>query len=256
VIGKLLGADANLPGIETLLMDEEFDGYLDLTWPESLARAAITTALRHVELGRNIVEIQRTILTQSRNETAAWRELAGHDELTHLFNRRHFSEAVAREHDRSRRREHPYALVFIDLDNLKQLNTRWGHAGGSKALRELAGLLMASVRTSDMAARMGGDEFVVFLDDCDANGALEFANRLCQTVREHAFDVDGVAVPISVSAGVAAYPRHGQDYAELLQCADVALYEAKALGKGCAVAFGHAARPPSALLSGRSSDVP
>jgi diguanylate cyclase (GGDEF)-like protein len=231
----LVGAsDANTPA---LLSQYAFDGFIDLSWSSDVAAANVRIALGHVELGRNLVEIQRVVIHQAREQMVSLYEQAIHDGLTNLFNHRYFAEMMERRHERSRRLGETYALVFIDLDNLKQLNTRLGHAGGSQALNELAKLIAASIRATDVAVRLGGDEFAVFLSNCDQAQGIEFARRLCTKLRAHAFDCDGQSVSISVSCGVASYPEDGVLYSELLKHADAALLHAKAQGKDRAVGF-------------------
>lgn len=217
------------------VLRHQFDGFLDLAWPAALAEASIRTALRHVELGRNMVDIQRIVIEQARQETASLYELANHDGLTNLFNHRYFAEMMNRQHEVSKRRGEAYALVFIDLDDLKVLNARFGHAGGSRALNELATIIAASTRATDVAVRMGGDEFAVFLAKCDQAHGTEFAARLCERLREHSFELDGQRLSITISCGVASYPEDGLVYSELLDHADRALFRAKALGKDRAV---------------------
>jgi diguanylate cyclase (GGDEF)-like protein len=238
-VTRLLVARSDTDGLPELLRRHRFDGFLDLAWPESLAEAGIRMAMGHVELGRTMVDIQRVVIEESRHETASLYELAHHDGLTHLFNHRYFAELMEREHHRSVRRGESYALVFIDLDDLKQLNTRYGHAGGSLALSELARIIAASTRASDVAVRMGGDEFAVFLAGCDQQRGTEFAHRLCAKLREHRIELDGERLCVTVSCGVAAYPEDGDAYAELLKLADRALLRAKSQGKDRAV---HAVR--------------
>lgn len=236
-VARLLAARSDTEGLEELLCRHRFDGFLDLSWPAALVAACIRTALGHVELGRTMVDIQRVVIEESRQEVASLLELANHDGLTHLFNLRYFAELMEREHHRSVRRREAYALVFIDLDDLKRLNTVHGHAGGSMALSELARLIAASTRATDVAVRMGGDEFAVFLSGCDQQRGTEFANRLCAKLRAHTFEVDGERVSITASCGVAAYPEDGDLYSELLKHADRALQRAKSLGKDRAVGF-------------------
>lgn len=220
-----------------LLQRHRFDGFIDLTWPEDLAAASIRVALAHVELGRNLVEIQRVVIQQAREQMVSLYEQAIHDGLTNLFNHRYFAEMMERRHERSRRLGETYALVFIDLDDLKGLNTRCGHAGGSQALNELARLIAATIRATDVAVRLGGDEFAVFLSGCDQAQGLEFARRLCARLRAHRFQVDGQPLGITVSCGVASYPEDGLLHSELLKHADSALLHAKAQGKDRAVGF-------------------
>lgn len=224
-------------GVPALLQRHRFDGFIDLTWPEDLAAASIRVALAHVELGRNLVEIQRVVIQQAREQMVSLYEQAIHDGLTNLFNHRYFAEMMERRHERSRRLGETYALVFIDLDNLKDLNTRYGHAGGSQALNELARLIAATIRATDVAVRLGGDEFAVFLSGCDQPQGIEFARRLCSKLHAHRFEVDGQPLSITVSCGVASYPEDGLLHSDLLKHADSALLHAKAQGKDRAVGF-------------------
>ncbi len=194
--------------------------------------AAVHTALRHVQLGRQAAGLQRAVIAHTQQEAALQRELAIHDGLTHLFNGRHFFEVMRKTHGRTRRRLRGYGLLYMDLDNLKALNQAYGHEGGSRAIVEFARMLQSCMRPTDMAVRMGGDEFVAFLADCDLPRAHEFANRFCQMLREHTFDVSpGLPLTLTASVGVAVFPEHGRDHVEVLKHADEALLQAKACGK-------------------------
>lgn len=233
----VMAARADSPSLPRLLGQFSFDGFLDLGWSCDVAGANLRIALGHVALGRNLVEIQRVVIQQAREQMVSLYEQAIHDGLTNLFNHRYFAEMMERRHERSRRLGEAYALVFIDLDNLKELNTRYGHAGGSQALNELARLIAGTIRATDVAVRLGGDEFAVFLSNCDQAQGIEFARRLCAKLRAHRFDVDGQALGITVSCGVASYPEDGMLHGELLKHADSALMHAKAQGKDRAVGF-------------------
>jgi diguanylate cyclase (GGDEF)-like protein len=233
----LLAGRPEMPEVESLLREVQFDGFLDLSWPCALATSCLEMAARNVDAGRNLVEIQRAILEQSRAETQVLYEQANHDPLTHLFNHRHFNELMAREHERNKRAGHPYSLVYIDLDNLKWLNTRYGHEGGSDALRTLAQVMTESLRASDVALRVGGDEFVVYLPDADKAAGALYAERVRQRLSARAFVLDGEPVKLTFSAGVASFPEDGRQFPELLDRADRALLEAKSLGKNQAVTF-------------------
>ncbi|MBS1151383.1 MAG: diguanylate cyclase [Myxococcaceae bacterium] len=236
-IALLLAGRPRLQSLDPLLNEHHFDGVLDLDWPESLLCASIETAVRNVQIGRNVIEIQRAVFEQARPEAASLQAWSEQDDLTQLFNHRYFAELMAREHDRSRRRGLPYALVFLDLDNLHELNTRHGPAVGSRALRELAQVLTDSLRSSDAAVRIGGDSFVLFLSGCTKASAAALADRLCQRLRERPFLVGETALPITVSAGVASFPEDAELYPELLARADVALLWAKASGRNRAVGW-------------------
>jgi diguanylate cyclase (GGDEF)-like protein len=229
-IAILLAGKPRRHPLHGLLNEHQFDGVLDLDWPESLLCASIETAVRNVHIGRSVVGIQRAMLDPSRKEPA-------HDDPTHSFNHRHFAELMAREHERSRRRGLPYALVLIDFDNLEGLNARHGHAAGSKALRELGQALTDSLRSSDAALRIGGDEFVLFLAGCNKAAASTLANRLCERLRERTFLVGELPLSFTISAGVASFPEDAAQYPELLARADHALLWAKASGRNRAVAW-------------------
>ena len=150
------------------------------------------------------------------------------DPLTRLLNRRGFQEVFDLELERSRRSGRPCALLIGDLDHFKRVNDLLGHPAGDERLQTFARLLEAGKRRIDAAARMGGEEFALLLPETDEHGAYVIAERLRHDVRD-AFAPDQVA--LTVSFGVAAYPRHGTTGDQLLMAADQALYVAKELGR-------------------------
>ena len=152
--------------------------------------------------------------------------LATRDALTGLANRRLFQESIVREAARCRRLDTPLSLVVVDVDHFKQVNDTYGHPVGDALLREVAGCLVASTKDFDVAARYGGDEFVLLLPDCGADDALAVAERLRAEVTER---VDSAAV--TLSAGVATMPDNAFDAERLVAAADAALYEAKRAGR-------------------------
>ncbi len=233
----VLAANCAMPSTRQLVEWHPFDALVDLAWPSLIAEAGVMMAIRNVELGRNLVEIQRVVIEEAQKDTSSLYDLAVHDGLTNLYNNRHFAALMHRQHEKSQRSRETYALVVIDLDDLKHLNTRHGHAGGSKALNELAATIAASTRADDVAVRLGGDEFAVFLADCTKEQGVEFANRLCARLRDHVFDVDGKPLSITISCGVSSFPEDGETYPQLLKHADHALLRAKALGKNRVVGF-------------------
>jgi diguanylate cyclase (GGDEF)-like protein len=152
-------------------------------------------------------------------------QLAASDGLTGLANYRRLLDAMETELRRSRRTGRPFAVVLLDLDGLKQINDRYGHLTGSRALKRLAHILRAHSRVLDTAARYGGDEFAVVLPEAGEEAAAQVASRICERLTQ-----DGQEPPISVSAGVAVYPRDGATIEKLLNAADIALYSMKARG--------------------------
>ena len=155
-------------------------------------------------------------------------EAATRDPLTGLLNRRGFQHVFDLELERSRRTNRACALLIGDLDHFKRVNDALGHPVGDEKLQLFAQVLEAGKRRIDAVGRMGGEEFALLLPETDEHGAYVIAERLRHNVRE-AFAPDQVA--LTVSFGVAAYPRHGTTPEQLQQAADQALYVAKELGR-------------------------
>jgi diguanylate cyclase (GGDEF)-like protein len=163
------------------------------------------------------------------------------DPLTGLFNRRFMASVFDRELRLASRTGRPIGVIIFDVDGFKEVNDRFGHAAADKALCDLAGLLRCRLRVSDVPIRYGGDETVVLLPDTTLEGARAVAEKLLQGVRDLEVRHRGLVVPMTISAGVAAYPLNGTDPESILRAADLALYRAKAEGRDrVAVADGEA----------------
>lgn len=157
---------------------------------------------------------------------------AQHDALTAMPNRLLFDEVAQRALAYAQRRNQHLALLAIDLDGFKAVNDTLGHSAGDEVLCAVALRIQDTVRASDIAARIGGDEFMVLLTDVTTSSAMETAQRLVALLSE---SYPGIALPVSASVGVALYPLNAATLYGLMHCADKALYEAKAQGKRCAV---------------------
>jgi diguanylate cyclase (GGDEF)-like protein len=159
------------------------------------------------------------------------RDLAMHDELTGLYNRRHFIEIAEAELGRVRRTNGSLCLAMVDIDHFKRVNDFFGHAVGDLALKELASAMRETLRGSDVPARLGGEEFVVLLNDTGLDGAVTVTERLRERIgrSEVRAGQDRVA-RFTISAGVAELVG-GETLDSLLARADEALYRAKAEGR-------------------------
>jgi diguanylate cyclase (GGDEF)-like protein len=151
---------------------------------------------------------------------------ARHDPLTGLFNHSAFTRELELELERADRYGHGLTLAFFDFDKFKQINDTHGHREGDRALRRIAQLLRAELRRSDLAGRMGGDEFAAFLIESDETTGPNFLQRLHARLDELIASGE-LPIPVTLSAGLAQYPNEGGNVDALFRLADERLYEAK-----------------------------
>ncbi|MBI4356120.1 MAG: GGDEF domain-containing protein [Candidatus Omnitrophica bacterium] len=187
-------------------------------------------------IGRQLaLQLQRVLLYQQVEA------LAVTDGLTKLSVRRHFLDRGREELIRARRHHHPVSLLLIDIDHFKQLNDQHGHLAGDVVLRSVAAILKATVREIDMVARYGGEEFVALLVETDRPRAVQAAQRIRAAVAREPLRAYDEVLAVTVSIGVAAFPDDSEELAELVDLADQALYQAKAAGRNCVIAYGQPA---------------
>lgn len=153
------------------------------------------------------------------------------DELTGLYNRRHFSDNFEREFLRAKRYKSDLSLAIIDVDFFKKVNDTYGHSTGDYVLKEIAYLALETFRKTDMVFRYGGEEFAVILTETPLEGALIPLERLRKTVEEHNFKSHGKDINITISIGAAELNAETPNQDVLFDCADKALYEAKENGR-------------------------
>jgi len=166
------------------------------------------------------------VVLERRKVEEQLRLLAVSDPLTGLSNYGHLIDVLEAEVQRSRRTERPFAVLFLDMDHLKRVNDRYGHLVGSRALWRIAEAMRKSCRTIDTAARYGGDEFALVLPESDEEAARQLEGRVKELL-----GADPERPPVSVSSGIASYPKDGESAEELLNAADRMLYGAKSLAR-------------------------
>jgi diguanylate cyclase (GGDEF)-like protein/PAS domain S-box-containing protein len=190
------------------------------------------TAIRDVE-GRvqGYVGIASDI-TKRRSDEAELERLAHYDPLTGLANRVLLRDRVTQAIGQARRQSRRLALLMLDLDGFRDVNNALGHAAGDQLLVEAARRITASLRTTDTAARVGGDEFVVLLPEITTSeGVAVVAGNILRAVKQTCL-LDQRQVAVSASIGIAVFPDDGEDLEALLACADAALYHVKQHGRG------------------------
>jgi diguanylate cyclase (GGDEF)-like protein len=219
---------------EPLFFREEMIGYLLLeVGPmdgavHEVLRAQISSALKGALLFRE-AQGQRQQLAESE---ALLKELAIRDPLTGLFNRRYLEETLAREINRSARKQLSLGVIMIDIDHFKRFNDRYGHATGDELLLMIGECFRQHVRESDVPCRYGGEEFVLVLPETPQEVIHERAELLREAVKRLHVSIEGQPVEsVTISCGIAASPQHGDSPQALLKAADDALYRAKDAGR-------------------------
>jgi diguanylate cyclase (GGDEF)-like protein/PAS domain S-box-containing protein len=156
------------------------------------------------------------------------------DPLTGLYNRRYLEESLNRELQRAKRAGRNLSLVMLDLDHFKHFNDTFGHQVGDILLKEVAGVIKSRVRAGDLACRYGGEEFSLIVADADAEGTHKCVESIREAVKHLSIYNRGQTLgTITVSAGIATYPAHGDNSEDLVRAADEALYRAKKAGRDC-----------------------
>ena len=184
----------------------------------------------HITVGESILKFIGDASVEARYHEEVY-QLATHDPLTNLYNRRHFMEVAEKEIARARRHGRPLVMGIIDVDLFKEVNDRYGHIAGDGVLGEIALVVRNHLRGDDIAARIGGEEFSILLPESDLAAATHFAERLRRAVEEARFSPGGEARTITVSIGLTRYGPGRDSFSLLMRGADTALYAAKRNGR-------------------------
>ena len=172
-----------------------------------------------------------TDITESKEAEERLRFLATMDELTNMWNRRRFIQAIKDELERAHRYQEIFSLLMLDIDYFKVINDTYGHGAGDEVLRHIAYLIRQGLRQVDMPGRFGGEEFAIILPHVDLNAAYATAERLRQCIENTPAVYNRIEIPFSVSIGVATYQEGIKNEDEIYKLADDALYEAKRKGR-------------------------
>ncbi len=195
-----------------------------ISWIHSrLARRVAAGGAQVLSVGLDITEREEV------ERKLSW--LADHDPLTELINRRRFQLDFEMLIERSLRYRHSGALLYLDLDQFKYINDTSGHLAGDSMLKLVAGRLRKIVRSSDLLARLGGDEFALAIPETDTAGVKEMADKILHLLQQIELPVKGRSHRISASIGIALFPEHGTNIHDLMANADLAMYQAKNIGR-------------------------
>jgi diguanylate cyclase (GGDEF)-like protein len=170
------------------------------------------------------------------------RRLVSHDDLTGLLSSRSFFSELRRESARATAENRPFCVLMMDVDFFKDVNDTYGHLTGSKTLEEIGLCIMRNLRSGDVAARFGGEEFAAFLLDASLGQAIVAAERIRSEIENEKFSVIRRGTPsathhITMSLGIASFPADSSDPIELVEMADSALYRAKREGRNLVCAY-------------------
>ena len=219
------GLMAKTPSLDGFMFEDHVElpawVYQSLGW---LAALALVTSLMARRYYRINCKLKKEIARREELEREL-RDLATTDSLSGLANRRHLEERAAEEYTRSRRHGHDLGVIMLDLDGFKELNDKFGHVFGDRCIRTVADACLSVLRDIDLAARYGGDEFVILLPETNAKAAATVAERLRQAI--NALTVEPHDAPLSVSIGLGFLGDDDRSIDDVIARADADMYRDK-----------------------------
>jgi diguanylate cyclase (GGDEF)-like protein len=198
----------------------------------------VATVFLSVLLGHFIYHLNRSSFFQSRKgkiQRKKIHELAIHDQLTGLYNRREFENRLEEEFFRSKRYNDDLSILMLDLDHFKNINDTHGHPAGDEVLREIGDLIEEKTRKTDIPCRYGGEEFCIALVKSSISTAEDIAQRIRQKLSQRRFDHNGTSFSVTCSIGISQLQPDDENFSSLLERTDEALYDAKSRGRDCVV---------------------
>lgn len=198
------------------------DGNIAGTWGTSFNVTAITDEKRRLEEANNELEYLGNF----------YKRQCVIDDMTELYNRRKFFEELKNEFDKIKTHSvfREFCIAFLDIDNFKQINDRFGHQFGDFIISETAAIIRANIRSEDIGFRFGGDEFLIIIKNTNKDESLFILNKISNALRTTSFTKDGVSTKITISGGIASSSEAvGID--DLIRFADIRMYQAKQRGK-------------------------
>ncbi len=165
------------------------------------------------------------------------KQMAISDPLTGAYNRRHFFERGEQLHALYQRHKHPYAVLMFDMDNFKKVNDKYGHLVGDIVLCRVVDLLQNNIRNADIFARYGGEEFILLMPETNLETAYSAAERLRSLMASSPITIDDIQLTVTTSVGVAGCNPDLENFQEVVECSDQAVYQAKHIGKNHVILF-------------------
>ena len=175
------------------------------------------------------------------------------DELTGLYNIRGFNALARHEFGQAARYNRGFSLMMVDSDHLKEVNDTYGHAAGDRLIQTIAHVMRNVLKSTDVVARYGGDEFICLLPGAAQKAALVVGERIRQRLADEPLAVDNGHIAITVSIGIATYPAHGTTLDDLSKIADRALYVSKAEGRDRVTVYDDVAEDPISMVAGNAN---